>query len=119
MVARINTVAFLGVEKEALTDFDTCIKLQPLNPEAYFFRAQIYQTWKLLGDAETDATEATRLAPSSHTYHLLGSILLEKGDSRKAITAFQNALAYAINIDARKEIEKALQRAEREEKMDQ
>ena len=116
---RGSILAFLGVEKEALADFDQCIKLQPLNPEAYFFRAQIYQNWKLLGDAETDATEATRLAPSSHTYHLLGTILLEKGDSRKAITAFQNALAYATNTNTLQEIKKALQRAEREEKMNQ
>ncbi len=112
---RGNVLALLALEREALADFDRAIELSPGNPWGYFFRARIYLEWKLLGDAETDARTMTRLAPSSHAYHLLGTILLEKGDPRKAIAAFRDALAHAGDTDTRREIERSIERAKREE----
>jgi tetratricopeptide (TPR) repeat protein len=78
----------------ALKDFSAVIALNRRHAGAFCERAD---TWRMLGDwarARADYTSVLRLNPA-HAYatFFLGAVLLEKGESARAVTALNKALA--------------------------
>lgn len=81
--------------KAALEAFESSLTLDPVNPDAQFEKCVILRSLQRFDEADSAVRHALSLVPTAqHTYLLneKGKILYDKGEFKKAVDAFDEAL---------------------------
>ena len=99
--------------EKAEHEITKAIDLEPEKAEHYLERGRIYHAWKLLGDAERDLRHSIRIRSTPEGLHLLGVILVEKGEPKRAIPVLEMALTESKDPDLRTQISSDLERAKK------
>ncbi len=85
---------FLGMNKEAMDAFNAVIALQADNPEAYFYRANVWFNLGSIEKAMLDLDKAIELNPAyADAYFNRGNMWFYLGDKDKACDDWREAEA--------------------------
>ena len=90
-----TALAALGRHREAVTQYNSALKIEPLDVRVYIARGKSYASLGNFRRAITDYDRAIELNPRlAESYFLRGAAYLESGDCRRAIVDLDRALEF-------------------------
>ena len=82
-----------GEREQAVTHFETCVSLQPKNPQAHYFLGNALYEENRLAEAETSFRRTIELEPNyAEAFTNLGSALQRQGRTDEAIPCYEQSL---------------------------
>lgn len=91
-LARSSVLRLTGEERGALDEIRESLTLDPGNPKALLWQAEIYRRFNRWSEAEKSYRRALHDRPNSWViYNQLGDFLLQQGRYQEAIQAFRDA----------------------------